>query len=157
MKRGFSLIEILIVIGIISGIVAGVFSILSVGTASFNDGQALLTLQQNSRMAMDALTQEIRQARMANVSIPSSSRIDFTIPLNITETPITYSGTISYVLQNGQLIRTYAGSQRVVCNDVNAIIFSNNATSVIIQMLTNKTIDHNMQFNLTEEVKVRNP
>lgn len=157
MKRGYSLIEILIVIAIISAIVAGIFAILSVGTSSFNGGQALLSLQQNSRLAMDGITQEIRQARMANVSIPTSTRIDFTVPLNITSSPITYSETISYYLQNGQLYRAYDGSQRVVCNDVNSIAFSNNTTSVLIQMMANKTMDHNVQFNLTEEVKVRNP
>ncbi|HNX81879.1 MAG TPA: type II secretion system protein [Candidatus Omnitrophota bacterium] len=157
MKRGFTLVEILIVIAVISGVIAGIFAVLNVGTASFNDGQALLSLQQNSRLAIDAMTQEIRQSQMNNLSIPTSTHIDFTIPLDITTSPITYSGTISYYLQDGQLIREYpSGWRRVVCNDINNIVFSNNTTSVSIQLMSSKTIDHTMHFNLTEEVKVRN-
>jgi len=172
--RGFSLIEVLVSFGILIIVFAGVFAVLNVGQMNFGTGMASLDLQQQARQAMDGMTREIRQSKPGNITInPDGGAINFTVPINITTNPITYSSVINYYLNatSNQLVRVHpAGTPpgKILANDITNLSFCciggadcfdcQNSTTVQIQMEATKSVrQRNLtSFNLTEQVRLRN-
>ena len=169
--RGFTLIEVLVSFGILIIVFAGVFAVLNVGQMNFGTGMASLDLQQQARQAMDGMTKEIRQSRVNNITISTDrTMVDFTVPINITTNPITYSSVISYYLNaDNQIIREHpTETTKVLANDIRNLSFCciggsdcfdyQNSTTVQIQMEATKSVrQRNLtSFNLTEQVRLRN-
>lgn len=177
--RGFSLIEVLVSFGILIIMFAGIFAVLNVGQMNFGTGMASLDLQQQARQAMDGMTKEIRQGcqncpnNPNNITIASDgSGINFTVPINITADPITYSSTISYYLnEDNQVVREYpAGtSPKILANDITNLSFcyydidshsciDTQSTTLQIHLGASKTVRQKAltPFNLTEQVRLRN-
>lgn len=115
MKKSFTLIEILISIGIFAIILAAVFVVFHVGRTSFHMNSIKVELSQKTREAMKYMEKELLQTRISRVSIPSSDTIVFQIPTGIDGSgTITWSSTITYALSGNQIIRTQDAQQRVV-------------------------------------------
>ena len=61
--KGFSLIELMVVVGILSFIVIGGVTFFTGGTRSWISGQNQLKAQREARMVMDIMVKEIRKAK----------------------------------------------------------------------------------------------
>ena len=134
--KGFTLLEIIIVVFLFSMIFAALFSVLAVARNSLSAGESQVGIQQACRNGLDAMIKELRQAGVSTISgVPADganySSITFQIPAAIAETGITWSNNIQYGLGglNGtQLLRTESGSQRVLANNISALSFNRTAT-----------------------------
>jgi len=62
-RKGFSLIELMVVVGILSFIVIGLVSFFTGGARSWIAGQNQLKAQREARMVMDRMVKEIREGK----------------------------------------------------------------------------------------------
>jgi len=167
--KGFTLIEVLFSMVIISILIAGLFMVLNISDVTWSLDAGLLGLQQQARQAMDGMVREVRQSRNSNVTITGGTNLSFSIPTNITSDPVTYSKLISYCVDNGQLFRRHPQDEsRVVANDINSVTFCcwngtvwgddcSQSKLLQIQLFAGKTVRQRpFLFNLTEKVKLRN-
>lgn len=166
MKKGFTLIEILVSIAILSIVIAGIFAVLNIGDMTWHSDMGLVDLQQQARQAMDSMVREIRQTNTnpveGNISIVLASEITFSIP------PQNYGdawiGPIRYYLdtQKDQIIREYpTGTTKVLANDINSLNFSLSGNVITIQLSAEKTVRNRvlsfpLTGTLTEQIKLRN-
>lgn len=117
---GFTLIEILLSIIILSILIAGIFAVLRIGDMSWQSDMGLLDLQQGVRQAIDGMTRETRQGRPTDITITPhgvtpGDTIQFLIPDSV--------NTIQYSLQNEQIVRQHAGTNTVLANNINSLSF----------------------------------
>lgn len=122
MKKGFTLIEILVCIAILSLVIAGIYGILNVGNMTYNEDMGLVDLQQPTRQTMDGMIREIRQSGrpLYNIAIDNDGKgITFSTP----DTP-----SIRYYLDTNsrQIIRQQpagTGQTRILANNINGLSF----------------------------------
>jgi MSHA biogenesis protein MshO len=62
-KKGFSLIELMVVVVVIGLIVLGLVTFFTGGARSWISGQSQLEAQRNARQAMDRMVREIREGK----------------------------------------------------------------------------------------------
>jgi len=77
-QRGFSLIEMMVVVAILGLIVLGLVTFFTGGTKSWVAGQSQLEAQRNARQAMDRMVREIRHGEA--VTTGTTTSITVTIP-----------------------------------------------------------------------------
>lgn len=131
-NKGFTLLEIIIVLFLFSIIFAGIFSVLATGRNSWNAGESQIGVQQACRNGLDSMVKELRQASASTIAdVPANgasySSITFQIPASIGAGGITWSNSIQYSrggLNGMQLLRTQSGNQRVLANNISALSFS---------------------------------
>jgi prepilin-type N-terminal cleavage/methylation domain-containing protein len=89
-RNGFSLIEMMVVVGILGLMVLGLVTFFTGGARSWISGQSQLEAQRNARQAMDMMVREIREGESVSGTTTS---ITVEIPALGTETAdsITYS------------------------------------------------------------------
>lgn len=169
--KGFTFIEILIVIAIFGLITAGLFSVLIVADLSWHEDMSRVDLEQEARRAMDGMVRELRQSKTSNITISNGNQtIEFAIPVNITSSPVTYSENITYSLNttNHMIVRTIGGTDSVTIGSyINYLNFNNTTSNIIeISLNTKKTMRGKEIFfppeiggveqYLTEKVRLRN-
>jgi len=111
-QRGFSLIEMMVVVVILGIIVLGLVTFFTGGAKSWVAGQSQLEAQRNARQAMDRMVREIREADYV-ISTSISDDIDFHTP---------FDGFISYSLPvtGGDLKR----DDIPMINNVQSLVFA---------------------------------
>jgi prepilin-type N-terminal cleavage/methylation domain-containing protein len=130
--KGFTLLEIMIVVFLFSVISTAIFSVLASGKNSLSAGESQVGVQQACRNGLDSMIKELRQASVSTITgVPADgtnySSITLQIPTAIGATGITWSSSIQYALgglNGAQLLRTQSGSQRVLANNVSALSFN---------------------------------
>ena len=90
-KKGFSLIELMVVVVILGLIVLGLVTFFTGGARSWVAGQSQLTAQRNARQAIDIMVREIREASNIIAGSTSSKKINFNTPW-ITNLEYSWSG-----------------------------------------------------------------
>jgi prepilin-type N-terminal cleavage/methylation domain-containing protein len=170
MTKGFTLIEVLVVILIFTFIMAALFGMLNLGNATFNTDIGILELQQGCRRAMEGMSREIRQNRSADINITDDSgatvnpgtRINFRLPGS--------SYCYRYSLISGSIIRQIldcsSSSEQaslVLADNIDALIFSVSGSVIQLQLRARKTIGQRVLLfpqetgsYLTEKVWLRN-
>jgi prepilin-type N-terminal cleavage/methylation domain-containing protein len=136
-KKGFTLLEIIIVAFLFSIISVAIFSVLSAGRNSLSVGESQVSVQQACRNGLDAMAKELRQTSTTTIpNVPANgtnyATITFRIPTVIAAAGITWSSDIQYSLGglNGiQLIRTQSGNQKVLANNISSVSFSRATTN----------------------------
>jgi len=81
-QKGFSLIEMMVVVVILGLIVLGLVTFFAGGTKSWVAGQYQLAAQRNARQAMDRMVREIRKASDIIANFTTSKEINFNTPGN---------------------------------------------------------------------------
>jgi prepilin-type N-terminal cleavage/methylation domain-containing protein len=81
-EKGFSLIEMMVVVVILGLIVLGLVTFFTGGTKSWVVGQYQLAAQRNARQAMDRMVREIRGASDIIANSTTSKEINFNTPWN---------------------------------------------------------------------------
>jgi len=125
MSKGFTIIEVLVAVVILTILIWGIFAILNMADMVLNTDTGLIDLQQQTRQAVDGMSKELKNCRSADITILNSgARIQFIIPTDISTSPITYSGIISYYLVGNQIIREHpVNTTKVLANDINSLSF----------------------------------
>jgi prepilin-type N-terminal cleavage/methylation domain-containing protein len=77
-KKGFSLIEMMVVVVVMGLIILALVTFFTSGTRSWITGQSQLSAQRNARQAMDWMVREIREASNIIATTTSSKKINFT-------------------------------------------------------------------------------
>lgn len=175
--KGFTLVEIIIVLFIFTIISGAIFSVLKMGGLAWNLGDVQVAVQQDLRRGMNAMIRELRQSRSSVISgVPADdnyySLIIFRVPEDIDNDGdvvddlgnVEWSNSIQYSLggyNNKQLLRVQDGTTSVLANNVNSLQLRR--ISVIpnileIILLTQKvTIEgRSIQITLSSKVRLRN-
>lgn len=91
-KKGFSLIELMVVVVILSLMVLGLVTFFTGGVRSWISGQSQLQAQREARQAMDQMVREIREASNIIANSTTSIEINFNTPWNPTNLKYSWSG-----------------------------------------------------------------
>jgi len=108
-KKGFSLIEMMVVVVILGLMVLGLVTFFTGGARSWISGQSQLEAQRNARQAMDIMVREIRESNYINNS-STTINISFNTPFEV--------GAISYSLSGNSIIRQKNGNSITLIDDV---------------------------------------
>ncbi len=146
-RTGFTLIELMFVVTILTIILGALLTSFMIGRSSYVTGDAYIQVQQEARRALDTMGKELRAARstVAVAGNPAGSQLNFQIALgyNLAQAGCTANAvcwgaqdltnvnqpnwSVQYRLAGTQLVRellngaqVVAGSQRVIANSVNA-------------------------------------
>ena len=101
-KKGFSLIEMMVVVVVMGLIILGLVTFFTGGTRSWITGQSQLSAQRNARQAMDWMVREIRHGEAVTsvtlnsitVAVPSLDPKDsYDVTFNLSGTTINRDGT----------------------------------------------------------------
>lgn len=150
MKKGFTLVEVLVTVLIFSFVSAMMYSVLNVGYSLYSRLSVSMDLQQ-AKNGMDRIVREVRASSAATVTTidANSDKITFTTPL---------SNGIQYYRSGTQLIREYpSGTTKVVADNIAFLKFTLTAPLLAISMRADKTFSGTTySFSLGEKVRLRN-
>lgn len=161
-NRGFTLLEMMVVIAIFSIIMAAVFLVLATGRNTWLSGTAYIQVQQEVRKSKEWIVKELSQGRHSTVAITAGgSTVDFQIPLNVNEGGGITWQQIRYTLgglNNRQLLRNEGANIKVLANDITAVNFAQNLQLINVSITANKQDIRGRVFNsvLTFDIKFRN-
>ncbi|RJP29527.1 MAG: hypothetical protein C4533_00595 [Candidatus Omnitrophota bacterium] len=136
MKRGLTLIEILVASSILILLILAVFQVMEAGRSAVFTGDLTVQLRQEIIRTFMRMERELKEARPALVSLTSgnsSSTITFSVPQDINGDgtvlddfgAIEWSAVITYALNgSNQIIRTSSGVTNVLANDIVSLQFS---------------------------------
>jgi len=89
-NKGFSLIEMMVVVVILGLIVLGLVTFFTGGVKSWVAGQSQLTAQRNARQAIDRMVREIREGNSIE-SVSDDTSITINYLASFGKNPVTYS------------------------------------------------------------------
>ena len=99
-RKGFSLIELMVVVGIISFMVIGGVTFFTGGARSWISGQNQLKAQREARMAMDIMVKEIREGKSV-ITGSYENGVIISFPNN----PLWGGGIVSFELVGNSILR----------------------------------------------------
>ena len=112
-QKGFSLIEMMVVVAVLGVIVLGLVTFFTGGTKSWVAGQSQLTAQRNARQAMDRMVREIREGK----NIISGSDDD-TIVVSIPALGSEPDYNVTYDLSGTSIVRKKNSSSNPLIDNV---------------------------------------
>ena len=150
MKKGFTLVEVLVTVLIFSFVSSVMYSVLNVGSFIYSRLSVSLDLQE-AKNGMDRIVREVRASSSATVTTidANSDKINFTTPA---------SNGIQYYRSGTQLIREYpSGTTHIIANNIAFLKFTITAPLLVIQMRADETLSgKTYSFSLAEKVRLRN-
>jgi len=167
-QKGFSLIEMMVVVVILGLIVLGLVTFFTGGAKSWVAGQSQLTAQRNARQAMDRMVREIREGK--NVKTASD---DDTIIVSIPALGSEFAYDVTYDLSGNTIVRIKNTTSNPLINNVlvtsgesifkyyNSIgtevtSLDSNVSKVHINLKVDVDKDTNPDVTLNTDVNLRN-
>ena len=153
---GFTLIELIIVVVILSFVVLGLVTIFSGGVRSYISGNAQLEAQRNARQAMDRMVRELRHGKSIEGSDPDGKSVKVKIPVikNEPAYEVTYSWS---GVKHAPLKRIVSGNETPLIDNVLNLEFDSSTTSRIkILLEVDFDKDSNPDISLNTAVTLRN-
>ena len=122
-NKGFSLVEIMIVIFILSLILSALFLTLSTAKNTWENSETYIELNQELRKVKESLLTDIRQADALTIDFSADDQIDFKIFVNVDiNTTEPQSANISYIRDNNDQLTRYEDEEnRTVANNITAL------------------------------------
>ena len=165
-KEGFSLVEIMVALGIIGIITTSIIIVLPSWQRSWNINEVQMDVQFQARRAMNIMARELTQTSQSRVIINvAGDVITFQLPNNdYLLGNFTWTNQIQYSLIAGptgiqQLLRTNLANNQteVLASYINALQFTMNNDIISIQLIVDKTLKgDNAQLQLDSQVSLRN-
>lgn len=174
-EKGFSLIELMMVIGLSSIMFYALAMAMRGGSEQLDSTGLRMNIQESAREGLHRIVQEIRQSAPTRITIGAGGNsVQFRVPDPANPTNADYtpnwvsSRNISYTRggTGNQVIRTdtTTGATQVVANDVVVLNFTGNGaapTLVTVTMsvqrtLTNGKVVPNPALQLSAQARVRN-
>lgn len=150
-SNGYTLVEALVSIALLSFILLGVYGVLQTGNAVTTNDNALLEMQQQARNAMDRIVRDVRASSTQTITVvdADSDKISFTTP-NATGIQYYRSGT--------DLVREYpSGTTQNVASSIAHLKFTLSGALLNINLRADKPIyGKTIPFSLVENVRLRN-
>lgn len=177
MKKGYTLVEIMIVTFILAFLIGGIFMVLSSGKPTWGLSESRAALQLELRKTMMRISDDLRQTSInetytdagLTTQFPSGgtySAIYFKVPQsisNVTGAVIWEPNPVSYTRSNNTIIRDDGTSQIEIASNITAMDFIRLANDVIEIVLSGRkviTVEHGysatVEANLTSAVAARN-
>jgi len=166
-KKGFSLIELMVVVVILGLIVLGLVTFFTGGARSWISGQSQLEAQRNARQAMDIMVREIREA--SNIKENSTSyKIIFRTPWVINDLeyswtgntwePIYKKGTVPPLINNVQSLtfKYFDSSDGEITTLPITVADALKISKVCIDLQVDVDKDSNPDITLNSDVDLRN-
>ncbi len=145
-QRGFSLIELMVVVVIIGLIVLGLVAFFTGGARSWVAGQSQLEAQRNARQAMDIMVREIREGNSFAIGSDSKS-ITVNYLASFGKGPVTYILSATTINREGN----------PVIDNVKTLKFTSmDASKVHILLEVDIDNDDNPDITLNTDVNLRN-
>ncbi len=147
--KGFSLIEMMVVVVILGLIVLGLVTFFTGGAKSWVAGQSQLEAQRNARQAMDRMVREIREGELIE-SISDEIYIEVSFPDSFAKSNVIFSWSGD---PGDPIIR----SSIPLINDVKTLKFTYpDASKVHILLEVDVDDDGNPDITLNTDVNLRN-
>ncbi len=150
-QQGYTLVEALISVLIMSVMLLGVYGVLQTGNTLITNDNAAVETGQQVRNAMDRIMREVRESSAATISTLSATnkKITFTTP---NET------NIQYYLSGTNLVREYpSGTVKTIASSIGSLGFSLTGSLLKIDIRGDKTyFGKTISLYLTEKVRLRN-
>ena len=159
-QKGFSLIELMVVVVILGLIVLGLVTFFTGGTKAWVAGQSQLEAQRNARQAMDRMVREIREGK----NVHEDSNDTKIIIIYSDDTTKKYE-KVSYTLKEGSssLINNLIEKNYTTYpifryyNETGVVIpDGNNVSKVHIELEIDVDKDKNPDITLNSDIKLRN-
>jgi prepilin-type N-terminal cleavage/methylation domain-containing protein len=161
--RGFSLIELMIVVTILSLMVLGLVTFFSGGARSWISGQNQLKAQREARVVMDSMVKEIREGKSV-VAGSYENGVTITYPAALGKEQVKFE------LVNGQILRTVNEISNILIdnipgggltfdyfdNEENPIADPTDASKLIINLQVDVDKDMHPDIVIETEVNLRN-
>ena len=146
-QKGFSLIEMMVVVVILGVIVLGLVTFFTGGTKSWVAGQSQLEAQRNARQAMDRMVREIREASDIIATSTSSKEINFNTP---------WSNNLKYLWLGDKWDPILRGTTNTLINNVQSLTFTyfDNSDAEITPPLTVSTASEISKVHINLQVDV---
>ena len=147
-NKGFSLIEIMIVVTIVSMVTISLIALLSQSVSGWGSGTSTNNVNNTVSIAMQKMCNDIRDGRSATAS---SGVLTITYPLLVvdgTTQEKVYSSssnsayTVSYYrTSNNYLIRSSGGSSKTIATNIKEAVFGANGGSISIKLTAQNKMD----------------
>ena len=149
-RNGFTLMEVLCTATLLAFIIGVILMSFDLINSSWQVDSNSVNLQQQVRLAIERMSREIRQSRLADINInPDGESIAFAVG----------GSAVTYSLDNNRyIIRQDAdGNTMAIGNSISLLNFvlAGNTVKITVTGATNTT-RNNVSFNLAEEVCLRN-
>ena len=130
------------------------WSILSAGRDAYYTADTKIEIQDNLRLGMNRMVKELQGASSVDGTIFDANNIsdDF---LRFT----TSGSLIEYSIASNQLIRTEAGNNRVLANNINSVrftLYGGNMLEIDLNGGKTTVLRRGLSFNLSSRVVLRN-
>jgi prepilin-type N-terminal cleavage/methylation domain-containing protein len=146
-KKGFSLIEMMVVVVVMGLIILGLVTFFTGGTRSWITGQSQLSAQRNARQAMDWMVREIRHGE----AVTSATLISITVAVPDLGTKPSYD--VTYSLSGTTINR----DDTPLISNVKKLEFSYpDASKVHIVLEVDVDKDSNPDITLNSDINLRN-
>ena len=149
-QKGFTLIEMMVVVAILGVIVLGLVTFFTGGAKSWVSGQYQLTAQRNARQAMDRMVREIREGNNFVIGAGNDS-VTISYLSSFDKDPVTYklSGTV--------IEREVNSVSSPLINNVKTLSFtSTDSSKVHVTLEVDVDNDGNPDITLNTNVNLRN-
>jgi prepilin-type N-terminal cleavage/methylation domain-containing protein len=153
---GFSLIELMVVVVILSFVTLGLVTIFSGGVRSYISGNAQLDAQRNARQAMDRMVRELRHGSRVLSSSSETKSVIVKVPIidNVPAYDVTYEWS---GIKHEPLFREVSGARTPVIDNVLNLEFDSSKSSRISILLeVDFDRDSNPDISLNTAVTLRN-
>jgi len=154
--KGFTLIEILIAVLLLTFVIGSVMAVFSMGRNVYSSSEAMMEMQEMARRSIGGMITELRQSRLADISISNGDTISFSIPISVN--PLSRSSTIKYFVNaNNQLVREHPlGTEKIIANNVDSLNFTLNGNILEVKVQANIDLKRqDLMFTIKEQVALR--
>lgn len=127
-KSGFSFIEILVTVTIISLMMAGGYAALTSGESSWFTSEASIQVQESLRQALDQMTTELRQSKYSKVTLANNTGVGSTDMISFSVPVICHTG--DNLLDAAGDIAHWGATLRWGCRDASCMDADDNCTTV---------------------------
>ena len=162
---GFTLIELMVVVTILTFVILGLVTFFSGGTRSWISGQSQLQAQREARIAVDRMSKELKEAN--KVIVGTQTEIEVSYPIDFSKDNITYkfeNGSIKRIVNNisniildnipdGWFKISYWGTDG---NQINNFAEYTKASKVTIDVQVDVDNDTKPDITIKTDVKLRN-
>jgi len=150
-KKGFSLIELMVVVAILGLMVLGLVTFFTGGVRSWISGQSQLEAQRNARQAMDIMVREIREGK-------SYSGTTSSIIVDIPALGLGSAYSVTFKLSGTVIEREVNSVSSTLINNVKTLSFSASTDSSKVHVILEVDVDAdgNPDITLDTDVNLRN-
>ena len=151
---GYTLIEMLIVLAIVSLLFSAVFGVLNIGNTSFNTGSARQTIENQARQGLDGMIRELYESSGGTVILSEGNTVvTFKLPVGMNASGNLLWGAqgienykIKYLVENNQLVRKVLDAsgnvinQKVLATDIQSLSFGKIGSIMTVNLTAKKKV-----------------